>query len=350
MRDRLLHIGIGAAATLLLASSGASAAPIASSGPGEKGAAELREYWTPERMRAAEPLDLARPVADLSESLDIRAAAGIAKPKSVRSAPSSYAAVTQTNTTAPGTRTHGKVFGSSASGNFSCSATVVNSPNESTVWTAAHCIYYNASEGFSTNLVFVPGYNQGARPFGTWTARNSFVPANWVSSGASDFRDDVGTLLIQKKLREKTTREKRKCNRRFEGKPGRKRRCRRKQVWGSIKDKVGARGITFSQDPNDFIYRAFGYPAQPSSRFDGEHLELCVSEFTGVDGGYPEDPKPISMACDMQEGSSGGGWVISRGRVNGNVSYGYHTLDPNHSYSPYFDDFTKRFYNAIKNK
>ena len=302
-------------------------------------------------MRAAEPLDLARPVADLSESLDIRAAAGIAKPKSVRSAPSSYAAVTQTNTTAPGTRTHGKIFGTiTGVGGFVCSGTVVNSPNESTVWTAAHCIWDSDTDSFATNLVFVPGYNNGARPFGNWAARDAFVPGNWVSSDGTDSRDDVGTLLIQKKLRDKTRREKRKCNRRFEDRPAKRRRCKRKRVRGSVKDKVGARGIAFEQ-PLTNTFRAFGYPASPTPRFNGERLELCVSGYTGSDGSNPfPPPDPISMECDMQGGASGGGWVISGGRVNGNVSYGYPGFDDFHFYSPYFDNFTRGFYNAIKDR
>ena len=327
----------GAAFAILAAAPGASAAPVTSPEPGAMSPGQASAYWTPERMREASPLDFAAPRVELAGPLDLREVAGSGEPVS-------YAAVTQGDTTAPGVRTHGRIFGTMGGGGFSCSGTAINSPNESTVWTAAHCIWDGT---FATNLVFVPGYDVGARPFGIWAARDAYVPTNWINSGALDSRDDVGALRVQVKKRRKTRRERRRCNRRFDPGPKR-RRCKRRRVRQTIVDKVGGRGIAFNQDPNDFTYRAYGYPAEPEPRFDGEHLELCVSPYTGSDLLFPANPKPIGMECDMQGGSSGGGWVISAGRVNGNVSYGYPEVDANTFYSPYFDSFTKGFYDSIK--
>ena len=48
----------------------------------------------------------------------------------------------------------------------------------------------------------------------------------------------------------------------------------------------------------------------------------------------------------MQGGASGGGWVISGGRVNGNVSYGYPNVDSDMFFSPYFDEVIQGFYDG----
>ena len=65
---------------------------------------------------------------------------------------------------------HGKVFFSDGSANYVCSGTALTSGNESVVWTAGHCV--NEGPGaFYTNWAFVPAYKDGARPYGTWTAR-----------------------------------------------------------------------------------------------------------------------------------------------------------------------------------
>ena len=47
----------------------------------------------------------------------------------------------------------------------------MRSANRDTVLTAGHCV--NDGPGaFHTNWMFVPGYRDGARPYGTWTARD----------------------------------------------------------------------------------------------------------------------------------------------------------------------------------
>ena len=50
-----------------------------------------------------------------------------------------------------------------------CSGTVVSSAQKSLVWTAAHCLYDPKEKTwFNKDVVFVPAYKKGARPFGTW--------------------------------------------------------------------------------------------------------------------------------------------------------------------------------------
>jgi hypothetical protein len=85
-----------------------------------------------------------------------------------------------------------------------------------------------------------------------------------------------------------------------------------------LQERTGARRIAFNQG-RDLHFDAFGYPAEPP--FPGTRLYRCASNGQGKDSGPP--PEPTRIDCDMTGGSSGGGWVISGGRVNSVVSYGY---------------------------
>jgi hypothetical protein len=328
----------------------AGASPRLASAPDDPRPAEVRHYWTPERMAGAAPLDLAPPPppSAVAPSVSLREARSqVDGPSGVVAGEgrSTYAAVQIADTAAPGIRTHGKLFFTKPGiGDFVCSGTVVNAPNESTVWTAGHCVYESDTATYSTNFLFVPGYDEGAAPFGEWTAVDAYAAPGYV--GSADLRDDVGALKMQVKQRAKTVAERATCSR-F-NKRRRRRRCRRRLVLVPIQDKVGARGIAFNQDETAQTFNAFGYPVVPGPRFDGQHLELCTSPLTSHDPFY-SDRVPIAIECDMRGGSSGGGWVISGGRVNGTVSYG-RTGFPNELFSPYFDSVIRDFYDAVKSR
>ena len=326
----------------------AAAEPRVSYSAAEASAAEVRAYWTKERMENAIPLDAGLPTPEaLPAPATLRDYAnGAEKPYRVAATgpEARYAATPINDTTAPGTRTHGKIFASTPSFDYVCSGTVVTAQNQSTVWTAGHCIYDTDTNQFASFLLFVPAYNQGLKPFGEWAARTVAASQGWTQFG--DQRDDVGAAVIEIKLRAKTAAEKQACNR-F-NKKRKRRRCKRKNVPAPIQDVVGSRGIAFNLDPAQ-TFAAFGYPVVPQPRFDGEHLELCISNLKTRDSNYP-DPQPIGIECDMQGGSSGGGWVIPGAYVNGNVSYGYPTLDPNTAYSPYFDSLIAGFYNGVSDQ
>ena len=67
---------------------------------------------------------------------------------------------------------HGKVFFTDSGVNYVCSGTALTSGNKSVVWTAGHCV--NEGPGaYYTNWAFVPAYKDGARPYGTWAARDA---------------------------------------------------------------------------------------------------------------------------------------------------------------------------------
>jgi V8-like Glu-specific endopeptidase len=74
-------------------------------------------------------------------------------------------------------------------GDHFCSASVVDSPNGDLVVTAAHCV-----TGMSGSIVFVPGYDSGATPYGVWTVTKVYADQSWRSS--SDPDDDVAFLQV----------------------------------------------------------------------------------------------------------------------------------------------------------
>jgi V8-like Glu-specific endopeptidase len=98
------------------------------------------------------------------------------------------------HTTAVATRV-GALFESDASGEHFCTASVVASPGEDLLVTAAHCINGGNGSGYKTNIVFIPDYRDGATPYGVWTPQRLLVAPQWANSADPDF--DVGFVALQ---------------------------------------------------------------------------------------------------------------------------------------------------------
>jgi V8-like Glu-specific endopeptidase len=73
-------------------------------------------------------------------------------------------------------------------GQHFCTASVVDSPRGDLVITAAHCVTG------TSGMVFVPGYDRGTAPYGTWTVTKVYADKSWTSS--SDPDDDVAFLSV----------------------------------------------------------------------------------------------------------------------------------------------------------
>ena len=58
----------------------------------------------------------------------------------------------------------GALFEHDASGNHFCTASVVDSPGHDLLITAAHCIHGGKGGGYKQDIVFIPGYADGATP------------------------------------------------------------------------------------------------------------------------------------------------------------------------------------------
>jgi V8-like Glu-specific endopeptidase len=205
----------------------------------------VEAYWTPERLMSAQPLDLhpkvganGLPIAPEVESDQAPPAGGSGAAPSVTLPPSAAkelipasmleqarAAMAETEdlisipeatssfgayfttsrvfpdatTTVYPTRTAGKLFFTEQGvGNFVCSASVLR---PRIVVTAGHCVAHPSTDEsqrhFYTNWLFVPAYNNGAAPFGTWTPIEEWVTNTWYfSDGSVPNAQDVGILII----------------------------------------------------------------------------------------------------------------------------------------------------------
>jgi len=87
----------------------------------------------------------------------------------------------------------GALFEKDATGNHFCTASVVASPGHDVVMTAAHCV--NDGRGHDkADIVFIPGYADGATPYGVWTPRRVVVDPEWAHGSDPDY--DVGFVVL----------------------------------------------------------------------------------------------------------------------------------------------------------
>lgn len=298
--------------------------------------AASRRAWTPDRMRAARPAPMPRiERADLEggrpaagSPLLVDGSSPTAQPYAAGSGAGSGSG--DTRQPIPFTRSevidpsedpyaaHGMIFGSSPTGDFACSGTAITSDNRSVVWTAGHCLQWR---GIAENVVFVPGYEQEVlgeedpmeetAPYGVWAADLLMVPTQW-----RDYENplyDFGALRVAPN-----------------------------SAGALLGDVIATRGIAFSQHPTESL-QSFGYPAMPSDKFDGQHLQTCVSHGSGRIW-----DALVAMGCDMEQGSSGGGWVMRDEFVTSNVSGGNMRIWPNMSFGPYLGSAAQNLYDAIR--
>jgi V8-like Glu-specific endopeptidase len=206
--------------------------------------------------------------------------------------------------------TTGKVFFTIDGGDYVCSAGSVSSANRDLVVTAGHCAQ-DATGTWARNWIYVPGYEQGRRPYGAFTARHVFVPGPWSAHGDENY--DVALVALAPSA-------------------GR-----------HITDAVGAQGIAFDQPRGSLVY-GFGYPA--GGRYDGERLTYCSGRT------HPDSHKIThdeGLHCDMTEGSSGGPWLTRFDAGSGtgvvtSVSSFKYADDPATMYGPYFGSAVHRMY------
>ncbi|WP_405098901.1 trypsin-like serine peptidase [Micromonospora sp. NBC_01412] len=311
----------------------------------------LAEYWTPERMRNARPVEtVLRKTMEPGTTLP--AGAGIDRaqepvivpPAAPTVAPPAEVATTNGNAvvtpnaippnepppvTSPNTylpdyptghqvaRTMGKVFFTMGGQEMVCSAGVVSSPGKALVWTAGHCVHGGGSSGtWAHNWIFVPNYTLNSygnpvAPYGIWYAAALFAARDWI-----DYKrqySDLGAVIMQ-----------------FRGDK-------------LLQNVVGSQGIAFSLPYYPSI-AAFGYPAE--APFNGELLWRANSPSgdAGASVSY--------MLSGMNGGSSGGYWLAEfngvTGLVNGHNAF---TVDGvrGHMFSPYYGMSTREFYDEVKN-
>ena len=225
---------------------------------------------------------------------------GRAPANRVRGARAGASSIRVANPSAEVTRTNGKIFAvDPVSGAYTCSGTAINTPSRSIVLTAGHCVIERGSEG--RRIDFVPAYDHGKRPFGTFVATSVYVMPQWRRDENPDF--DVAALRV---------------------KPN---------SLGALTDVVGSRGYATSKS-RLAAFQIFGYPA---ARAGGEELRSCRAHGLGLDRltGRFTGPPTMPASCDMAAGSSGGAWLFDGQYVSGVTSYSYQGR-PTQLFSPYF--------------
>jgi len=288
----------------------------------------IADYWTPTRMRAAEPIE---------DSPQFQAAAALHDQQQEQlkgsgsgrpSTPATEHHVDPTeggsmlaafdpnlSSSSPTARTAGKVFFMQGGKTKVCSGTVINSEGKDTVWTAGHCVHGGKDGTWASNWSFAPAYDDDLAdptPYEIWTSNRLWTKTGWADN--SDFSDDMGVAIMN-------TRN------------------------GShIVSLLGGQGIKVNAGKSVFDY-AFGYPAE--TPFDGGNLYRCSGTTSS------ETSQTIKMSCDMTRGSSGGGWLNayngSWGYLNGINSRIDSIMSPTIMASPYFDDSAWALYNSTRN-
>lgn len=252
-------------------------------------------FWTPVRIAAAKPRDF------------VRESSGRIVPsaKPVRSE-----AVTGASWKGDGEveKRVGRILFSSGDSYWICSGTVVGdggSNGYSVVLTAGHCIY-DGTDGWSTNFVFYPSfddepiYDCSVRVNGCWTATRFAINDDFYPSGfgpSSALRVDYGFAFFGTNSA------------------------------GELDALVGGYPLKTSGVSLTDVQWAFGYPAE--GRYKGTDLIYCK----GSTINDPYDVGTWGMACNMNGGSSGGGWLFGTsnpadgsGQLSSVNSYGYRGL------------------------
>jgi len=132
------------------------------------------------------------------------------------------------------------------------------------------------------NWVFVPGYRDGRRPYGTWTARRLAAPTGWVRTGRAP--DDVGFAVLNRR-------------------GGR-----------DLTSVVGGLRIVFGRPPGRYVW-AFGYPG--AAPFGGRRVTYC----RGASRPDPYATTALGLPCTMSAGASGGPWLTAFSPAAGGVVY-----------------------------
>lgn len=264
----------------------------------------VEEYWTPERMAAAEPV-----TAPTGESEPDDDFAPLTSGKSQDLSEPHWTPELERLQEEFGTAdeahfsyTNGKVFfrNPSDGGNYSCSGGAVNSGSKRMVVTAGHCV--NTGDGtdrWMQNWVFVPGYQNGDEPRGRFSAYWFDSTTGWTQDGShrrdfafvTTYTNGSGQLLV---------------------------------------NAVGGHGLTIN--PGRPYVHIAGYPG---NRDNGQVQWNCW----GTTSAWSSSDPGQKLACDFGGGSSGGPWLRDFGSNGlGYVISNMQGIAGGDNYGPYYDD------------
>lgn len=262
--------------------------------------ADADSYWTPERMRAAKPVQ---------EQEAKQFPAPTRTPRSP-SKPFEGLPIVGTFFWNDGTDT----------GRF-CGGTVVKSPGKNIVMSAGHCF---DDQDARKNLTFVPQYDDGRKPHGAFTVKPGriYVDKRYLSKGP-DAAADLDFNFLQ-----------------IEPRGGK-----------NVEDVVGGAELMINAGYAHDPARLIGYPANQKRPLD------CTDKTVRYNSTDPKIPGSfLRIACDKYSGgASGGPFLIKRGGGWGLIGVigGWKTGGDKDdiSYSSYLDADTKALYDdAVNNR
>jgi V8-like Glu-specific endopeptidase len=282
-------------------------------------------FWTPERMRAAVPRDVAfDPVRGYHIAPQARPGGGGGGNTTGASWPNGLGKVYKAT---------GKVYFEMNGGAWICSGTAIGDSRSSysLVLTAGHCVYDEENgngslSGFATNWMFIPQFDSkptytcANTEYGCWTAtalvaRREFATAGGFTTTATHY--DWGFAVVGQGGLSHTA---------------------------QLDATVGTFGTSFTSMAGNTVVDAFGYPA--AQKYHGSDLVYCQGPigFDSLAGNGT-----YKLACGMTGGSSGGPWFSGFDTTTGDTgtvqslnSYGYQ--GQSNMYGPKFNNDTQATY------
>ncbi|WP_343952461.1 hypothetical protein [Nonomuraea longicatena] len=279
---------------------------------GKSRSAAIQAYWTEKRMREAIPVSAApstvtpqSPSADAPATLHKVEPVAPSSPQSLdhrKAGPSTKDIGVQVNASI----TVGKIFYRNAVDglNYVCSGASVNSSSRRLVSTAGHCVHGGGGRNWHQNWAFVPYFNFGNRPYGTFPATSLATFNGWSGSGNFDY--DVAFAVV--------------ANNEFNQR---------------LVDTVGGQGLQTGQ-PRARFMTMLGYPSE--NPYPGDWQYFCQGNTAAAGANQ------ITMGCPLTRGQSGGPWLwayndsTGLGYINGTSSTLNRIVNPTQWWSPYFDN------------
>jgi hypothetical protein len=291
--------------------------------------AAVAQYWTADKMAAAQPLTPQISGAHGAAAVQAGASAtgnpGVAggfDPSAGPAAAAAQASVAMPSTSSPSAgaqpfdgsysgpndtynwpgalktfpaSTVGKLFFTEPGvGNFVCSAAATyGGGTRSMVWTAGHCVGAQGGQAYYSNWLFCPGYNNGEGPKGCYTWALAQQTGGWYFNGF--WSSDYAYLYMA------PTSDK---------------------VAVPVVSAVGGLGFAWNWG-RDQHWADFGYPS--ASPYNGAYMVVSESEHRydvtnpGGDPGQPDN----SIGSSQTPGFSGGPWILSFGPNNAKDPIGH---------------------------
>lgn len=230
------------------------------------------DYWTPERMMEAKPMETESPRFSAVPSPDVSPQRSTEHPTIIDGL-----APTELGTDTPPTHngvshTVGRLFFTNADGiNSLCTATVVVTKSRNSIMTGGHCVF-TPGKGWHTKFLFAPAYDHGYNPeIGVWKVDSGRTFNDWAKHGSAEY--DQAFLEAEEK----------------DG--------------VHISDLAGAAGFAYNLSSNNRNTQIAGFPQfyEGSKSYEGRKCDTAAS---------PNGTGFLQAECGLDYGSAGGPWFL----------------------------------------